>query len=451
MPIPSTRSRVRGLLVAACVLLGSLTCATAARAVSQGERALLHRDSRSAVPVLAAEATRRPGSMQAQRAYGIALYRSGDAAGAVRSLSAARRLAPRDRPTLYFLGNAAEAAGDTTLALDAYRTCLALGGATLGPVRARVDVLVTAGLRAEARRRIAEERSIPVASVPENTVAVPEFAFAGGPDSLRPVCLGLASVLVNDLGKVPQLRIVERNHIDILLDELKLASSSPGQRAVDPKTAPRYGRLLGARRFAQGSVLAIDDARMQLRGSVIDTKTASVRGTGVPVDGRMDDVIQLEKHLVYEVLDTLGIHPDAALRRAIGVPATRSFPAFLAFSRGLEFEALGRTAEAATAYREALRLDPHFSLAQDRADVTGDTPAMHDALEQNMLESAAGTGDGGDAEVRSTDALGMGPPSDGVPNAGLPARVDAPTRIGAGGRPQLPGFPGVPPGADRRR
>ena len=76
-----------------------------------------------------------------------------------------------------------------------------------------------------------------------------EFDLSG-PDSLRPLCRGLAVVVLTDLRRVPQLLLVERERLQVLLTELRLVkdeasrtSGSSGRSAVDPSTAPRYGRL----------------------------------------------------------------------------------------------------------------------------------------------------------------------------------------------------------------
>src|SRR5262249_62242674 len=95
--------------------------------------------------------------------------------------------------------------------------------------------------------------------------------------------------------------------------------------------------------------------------------TSEVRVTGAPVEGALAGVLDLEKELVYQFLDSLGIHADARLRQAIGAPPTRDFRALLAFSRAVEFEDQGNADAAVAAYRQALAFAPPFSLAPGRA------------------------------------------------------------------------------------
>ncbi|HVP14174.1 MAG TPA: hypothetical protein VMS88_01445, partial [Terriglobales bacterium] len=207
--------------------------------------------------LLRGEQARDPHSAQLERELGIALFKSGDAAAALTELYVARQIQPRNRATLYFLGCAADLAGDSALALEAYRACLAVGGTGLGPVRARATALQTAVLKQEMALALAREPRIKLDDVPLNAVAVPEFALMGEADSLRPICRGLAAILLVDLRKVPQLRVVDPERLPLLLELRADRWGSPGGNglfAVSSASAPRLGLLLGARQFIQGEV-----------------------------------------------------------------------------------------------------------------------------------------------------------------------------------------------------
>jgi len=224
----------------------------------------------------------------------------------------------------------------------------------------------------------------------------------------------------------------------VLLQELAL-SNAAGVATVDPATAPRYGKLIGAGRFAQGAVLGSNEQRLELRGAVIDVRSGDLRSAGAPVDGALREVLQLEKRLVFKMLDTLGIAVTPQLRKAIGVPVTKSYEAFLAYSRGLDFEARGLTAEAARAYREALRLDPDFALAQERNEVVTASPASTVAMEQTLLAEATNPGGGDGRQQQSSDAMGFGPTTGQRPGT---RTLDTPSRLTlGGGLSPLPQFP----------
>jgi hypothetical protein len=83
--------------------------------------------------------------------------------------------------------------------------------------------------------------------------------------------------------------------------------------------------------------------------------------------GAVEQVLRLEKEAAYGVVDQLGVELTEEEREAIGRIPTESFPAFLAFSEGLDLEDQGRYVEARQKYAEALRLDPLFREAEERA------------------------------------------------------------------------------------
>ena len=142
----------------------------------------------------------------------------------------------------------------------------------------------------------------------------------------------------------------------------------------------------------------------------------------------MTGVLDLEKRLVYQVLDTLGIRVDAPLRVAIGGPPTRSFRAFLAFSRGVELEDGGALDGAASAYHEALALDPWFLLAKERLETVRQAEGVTGNMEDQIMSWVNQPSAPADEVHHSTDALGFGPAVD--PGAGV-APLASPAHLGA--------------------
>src|SRR5574341_1168116 len=87
-------------------------------------------------------------------------------------------------------------------------------------LRGRLQLLARKELLASARQTIARE-SVLAATPPEpNTVAVMPFRYTGRDSTLRPLERGLAALVVTDLSKVSRLRLVERDRMQALLDEL---------------------------------------------------------------------------------------------------------------------------------------------------------------------------------------------------------------------------------------
>jgi tetratricopeptide (TPR) repeat protein len=340
------------------LLLGALLPVAIAGCASVGAR-----DPQAAVARLERARARAPQSLQVQRALGIALYKAQRFPEARRQLDDVRQAAPRDGVAALYSGLAAEAQGDLTGARDAYAAFLGAGGSPTATarIRERLAYVSRLALVQEAQRAVAAESQVGAAPGSPTTVAVPPFRFAGRDSSLRPLERGLADLMITDLARAASLTLVERERMQAIVDELARAESG----RVDEATAVRAGRLLRAGRVVQGGITQGQADALQLAAAVVDVPTAQGIGGG-SADDVLDRLFEMEKRLALEVLQSLGIQLSAADRALLQQVPTRSLPAFLAYSRGLEAEDRGDFAAAAGHYREARTLDPSFRAAAQR-------------------------------------------------------------------------------------
>ncbi|MBK7863428.1 MAG: hypothetical protein IPJ65_33465 [Archangiaceae bacterium] len=101
---------------------------------------------------------------------------------------------------------------------------------------------------------------------------------------------GLCEMLITDLSSDPSLTVVERNRLEEVLAELDLQQSSK----VDPQTAQKIGKLLGAQYLVMGSVNVLKGSG-RLDGKVVNVTTSVVTGAMQPLkDG---DVFEAEARL----------------------------------------------------------------------------------------------------------------------------------------------------------
>jgi TolB-like protein len=117
---------------------------------------------------------------------------------------------------------------------------------------------------------------------------------------------GLAKILIGDLSVIDDLKVVERERIQYLLDELKLTNETIGGRAiVDPSSAPRLGRLLGAHSFVFGSFIRLGkNFRIDVR--LVKTETGEIFKTA-SVEGKPDKVFDLMKELTEKITKDLEV------------------------------------------------------------------------------------------------------------------------------------------------
>ena len=309
-----------------------------------------------------------PDDVETLQRLGTIFMRTNRPARAYDLLKKAFAQDPNDPQTMFFLGLASEGIGKQQAALklfqrydevpqdSQYRTLM----------EGRYAWLVRQQAQEAARRLVAQEQDLADRDPSPRVVAVLPFEFQGGEDRFQPLGRGLAEMVTTDLTHIRRLKLVERVRLQALLDELELAQSD----YVDQSTAPRVGRLLGAGRLVSGSYLVTQDEQLRL-----DLTLASLVDSGEIPDadaqtGALDQLFQLQKELVYRVVDLLDIELTDRERAAIEPVPTRNLQAFLAYSRGLLEEDRGNFDAASQLYQQAQQLDPTFQAPAQRASQT---------------------------------------------------------------------------------
>jgi hypothetical protein len=157
---------------------------------------------------------------------------------------------------------------------------------------------------------------------------------------------------------------------DAIVRELDLAQSG----RVDTTTAPRVGRLVGARRLVLGSLSSGSDGELIVGARIADVATSDVR-QAVSATAPLERIFDAEKALAFQLFRELGIELTPAERAAVEQRPTKNVAAFLAYSRGVRFEVMGDYGAAAQEYQDALRIDPSFQMAGARIGGAGTASA----------------------------------------------------------------------------
>ncbi len=195
------------------------------------------------------------------------------------------------------------------------------------------------------------------------TVAVMPLGMGAGSDAYDGLGQALAGMVVSDLSHVSGVQLVERANLDALLSEIKLAKSG----FLDPRTAQRLGKGVGARLVVTGSYSVVGDTFL-LDARVVEVETANLLAAA-DAQGTIADFVAVEKELVEELVDGLAIKLTSSERRQLMVDApTERFSALAAWGEGLARRDEGRLDEAKTAFEKALAEDPAFSEARAALD-----------------------------------------------------------------------------------
>jgi tetratricopeptide (TPR) repeat protein len=321
-------------------------------------------DYEDEVAELQARLSDNPSDGEALRDLGQIYMQTGRPNRAYDTLKSAYARLPNDPKTLFYLGMATESVGRTGAALELFAQYdrVPSDSRYRELMEGRYEWLVRQQARAEIRSMMVREAELSEQNISRSILAVLPLNYRGVNARYEPLGRGLAEMLITDLANVGDLRVVERVRLQAILNEVEFGQTD----YVDPSTAPRVGRLLGAGRLAGGSyrVSESENIRMDMTVVELDADTTP----SVPTQtGDLTDLFALQKDLVLALLDALNVTLTSEERAAISAPPTESLESFLAFSRGLLDEDSGNFEAAAKHYREAADIDPGFDAATQRA------------------------------------------------------------------------------------
>lgn len=198
------------------------------------------------------------------------------------------------------------------------------------------------------------------------TVAVLYFDYSGKDAEMEVLKKGLAQMLISDLSSLDQVRIVERNRLEEILAELKLAQSGK----MDPATAAKVGKLLGAKYMVLGGYF---DLMKTLRADarVVEVETGKVIQS-IGATGKPEDFLAVEQKLSEELAKILTTKTTAFTPGAKAEVSAEPKPTVAKnepkpTAEGRKPERVARPAQLRTA--TALRYSKALS-AMDRGDKT---------------------------------------------------------------------------------
>jgi tetratricopeptide (TPR) repeat protein len=366
-------------LALSVVAFGLLACAPDPRLREDPE------DFREEVARLERQIAENPEAAGPLRDLGAIYVRTKRPDEGYRYLEKALSREPNDPKTLFYMGVASERLGRTQEAQQLYRRFpkVPKGSRFRSLMKGRYQWL----LRQEVKERMAKmvQREDTLADdVSPRTVAVFPLSYQGDNEQYAPLGRGLAEMISTDLAQIDELQLVERVRIEALLDELQLAES----QYVEPATAPRAGRLLGAGRLVGGAYSVLDDENLRIETALADIQREGALSDIESRSDALEQLFELKTEVVFDVADQFGIELTAEERSAIEKVPTRNLQAFLAYSRGLERRARGDFERAAEAFRRATELDPEFSLAAQRLESAEALAPSAGSLDRVLLAAA---------------------------------------------------------------
>jgi TolB-like protein len=298
--------------------------------------------------------------VQSIRDMGIAMYHARKLKLSRGFLHLALSRAPKDLAAIYYLGMVHEEMGQIDQAIQQYSryTELSSSGSLRHTVEARIQVLVRQQMAEQIKTLLAQEAALDAAAAPENSIAVLYFTNLSNNPNYTPLQKGLAEMIITDLAQVRSLQVVERARMQLLMDEMGLGMSG----LVKEETAPRMGKLLSASRIVQGTFSGAEQNSLRI-DAVLATLGTMNPAPANKISGPLEEFYQLEKDVVFNLIDVMGLRLSRQEREAIQRIPTKNLTAFMAYCRGLDDEDQGKWQSAESEFKAAVSADPGFDAA----------------------------------------------------------------------------------------
>jgi serine/threonine protein kinase/Flp pilus assembly protein TadD len=190
----------------------------------------------------------------------------------------------------------------------------------------------------------------------EASVAVLNFANISGNAADEWIGQGIAESLTSDLARIGSVTVVARERIF----ELQRSLSELGN-AVDDRQAIEMGRRLGASVTVSGGYQRLGE-RIRITAQAVEVSSGRQKAT-VKIDGRLDDLFDLQDRLVNDLTAGLAVEVRQQDRAAMELVGTQSMEAYQAYSRGmLNLRLAGRESmeRAIALFEQALALDGQY-------------------------------------------------------------------------------------------
>ena len=184
-------------------------------------------------------------------------------------------------------------------------------------------------------------------------------SYGQGKEDFDALERGIAGMMISELSQNPAARVVERQEIQRLLDEQNLSA----QGRVDPQTAAKVGKLVGARYTVLGTFIDFyGDFRVDVR--LVNTETGEIVKTESE-RMRRDHMFDIIRNIAARLMKDANL--PALQRQASDQRMGRQVPteALTYYSRALLYSDHGQKDKAVEMFNRAIEIFPGYAEAKD--------------------------------------------------------------------------------------
>ena len=194
------------------------------------------------------------------------------------------------------------------------------------------------------------------------TVAILDFSNNSLVDKEKNASLsqGLAEIMITELSKVQSLKLVERQKINSLIQEMQLSQSG----MISEDAGVQVGKLLGAHFLVFGSYMISFNNKIRVDIRIVDVETG-VTVKAEEVTDKVSNLFEIIKKLNEKITKDLAVKITDDEKKSL-MTSEASLDVISYFSTGLEFEEANKIDQAKKMYQKILEKDADFEPAKKR-------------------------------------------------------------------------------------
>lgn len=201
-------------------------------------------------------------------------------------------------------------------------------------------------------------------------------------DKLDPLKKGLADMMITEMTKVNGIKVVERQRIQSIIEELNLNETE----MVDKATTQKMGQLLGAQVMLFGGFSNLFNDKLRIDVRIVRTETGETLKAEEET-GELDEFLTMLQSLVKKIASDLEVKLSSEDEDRLEATKDGNFDGYVTFAQALNFEdqgkkleRQGKKSEAKAAFENAKSM---YQKAWDESE--GYEPAKHKVEEMAML------------------------------------------------------------------